>query len=246
MQKVKNLVPDASRRGFTIIELLVVVAIMGMLASVLVINLAGQRASRDIKIAENQLVTDIRKTQSYTLSSTLLPNGQDADYYLLKFDMSKPSQYKIQALYNVSVSPQLMDVQTINLPPDIQIASITPGSYPISVARSLAPTAQNFQSSPLCGLIAFAAPFGKVIFNDGCAPLNPTMPYQLSLSDDYYSKIVNFQNNVVCNGVYSSTPSPSVCTASTDSIMTITLTDLKDTVSKTITINGITGGVSFN
>ena len=90
------------KKGFTLIELMVVVSIMAILATAVIINIAGQRNNRNIIIAENELVNNIRTAQSYTLSSRVLPSGQSAQYYVLKFDFSEPSQYILQAIYNVS------------------------------------------------------------------------------------------------------------------------------------------------
>ena len=55
--------------GFTLIELLVVISIMGILATLMIVNFAGQRVSRSLLLAKNETVTNIRKVQSYTLSS---------------------------------------------------------------------------------------------------------------------------------------------------------------------------------
>lgn len=230
--------------GFTLIELLVVISIMTILVAVISINLAGQRAMRDIRIAQNQLVTNIRKVQSYTLSSRTLPSGESAQYYILKFDLNNPTQYTIQAISNVSTQPKLHNLETIILPPNIQIATITPATYPINIARSLNPTAQPIFSR--CALAAFAAPFGKITFNDGCNPVSFSSPYTLQLSEDYYAKIINFQTNVACDGNNGNPPNPAVCSASTDSTMIIMLTDIAKTISKTVTINGITRSITFN
>ncbi|PIR96556.1 MAG: hypothetical protein COT92_00480, partial [Candidatus Doudnabacteria bacterium CG10_big_fil_rev_8_21_14_0_10_42_18] len=40
--------------GFTIIELLVVISIMGILMSVIVANIAGQRDHQKLRIAQNE------------------------------------------------------------------------------------------------------------------------------------------------------------------------------------------------
>jgi prepilin-type N-terminal cleavage/methylation domain-containing protein len=246
MLNIKN--QKRSNKGFTLIELMTVVVIMVILATVMVINLAGQRAGRDIKIAQNQLVSNIRQAQSYTLSARTLPSGESVQFYALKFDLSKPTQYTLEAIYNVGTGPQMQDIQTINLPQNIQIATITPATYPIVINRLPANDrfgTGNFQqtvSPGSCTLIAFSAPFGKVIFNGGCNPSSPgSMPYTIQSSDDY-EKIVNFQINTPCD-VPANSPA---CSASTDSIMTITLTDTGHTVSKTVTVNAITGSVSFN
>jgi prepilin-type N-terminal cleavage/methylation domain-containing protein len=242
MLNIKN--QKISNEGFTLIELMVVVTIMVMLATVMVINLAGQRTSRDIKIAQNQLVSYIRQAQSYTLSARILPSGESVQFYVLKFDLNKPTQYTLEAVYNVSSAPQLQDIQTINLPPNIQIATITPASYPIAIDRSSANDAVNqpgnstYLQTPNCALIAFAAPFGKVIFNGGCSQSQP--PWDQN--NDDYEKIVNFQTNVACT----SFNNPPTCSASTDSLMTITLSDSRKTISKTVTVNAVTGLVTFN
>ncbi len=246
MLKVKNRKLSYNNLGFTLIELMTVITIMVILAAVMIINLAGQRTSRDLNIAENQLVSYIRQAQSYTLSARILPNGQAVQFYVLKFDLSNPTQYTLEAIYNVSSSPQLTDIQTINLPANIQIAAITPGAYPIVIDRTAA--GDTFYTSagistPLqtiaaggCALLAFAAPFAKVIFNGECNQQN------WDPNNDDYEKIVNFQTNVICN----SFNVPQTCSASTDSLMSITLSDSGGTISKTVTVNAITGAVSFN
>lgn len=225
-------------KGFTLIELLVVVSIMVILSTAMVINLNRQRSLRDLKIAQNQLVSNIRKIESYTLSSRALPNGQNAQYYLMKFDLSKPNQYVIQALYNVSSSPQyLVDIETVNLPLNINIAA----SNPVVITRSKNPLTQTPSS---CALVAFATPFAKTYLNDGCAMGgtvgNPTLVGSNPSTDDY-KKIINFVKN---NDCVSNTPP--TCTVSVDSKMTITLTSKDGTLSRTVTINGINGAITFN
>ncbi len=221
--------------GFTVIELLVVVTIMALLASALTLNLNSTRASRNVKLAQSQLVSDIRKVQSYTLSARTVQN-QSVQYYLIKFDFSQPTQYTIQAVYNADSSPQyVQDVETVRLPADIRLAA----SQPVLISRSVNPTAQY---PAACGLLGFAEPFGKVYFNDGCSPTPlPAQPYTLASSSDYY-KLLTYVANTACDN----NGNPPVCTVSTDSNMTITLTDTHNTVSKTVTVNGITGGVTFN
>ncbi len=227
--------------GFTLIELMVVVSIMVILTTVLTINLVGQRAPRDLRIAENQLVSNIRQMQSNVLSSRNLDTGETVQYYLLKFDLSKPTQYTLQAVYNADISsPVLRDVQTVNFPGNMRLAS----SSPIVIDRSATGIANETPAT--CALVAFSAPFGKVLFNsNGCALVNnpsgnpPSTLIDTNLADnDDYGNIFNFITN--CSGV------STICRVSSDSIMSIKLTDVSNTISKTITINGITGAVSFN
>lgn len=225
-----------SNQGFTLMELIVVVAIMSVLAGAMVLNLAGQRSNRDLKLAQSQLVSNLRKIQSYTLSSRLLPSGQTAQYYAMKFNTSTPDRYTIQAMSNISSSPQrLQDLETIKLPVNIIISQVVISSRPNS------PTTQYLTNS--CGLAVFSAPFGKIFFNDGCLVSDPN---NLQTGDDY-KKIIDFVSNIACVSVPPPSYSPTVCSVSTDSIMTITLADkLKLSSTKTVTVNGITGAVTFN
>ncbi len=226
-KQMSNL-PEA---GFTITELMVVVAIMGLLAGAMVLNLNGQRASRDLKIAQSQLVTNIRKIQSYTLSSRITPTGQAVQYYVMKFDPAQPNQYSVQAMYNISSSPQyLTHIETIYLPLNIRLAA----SQPIVVLRQNDPLTQVPAG---CALAVFSVPFARTFFNDGCSPGSlASDPYGLQPGDDY-KKIVDFVSNVGCS------VDPVACTASVDSKMTITLTDSIGNLTRKVLINGITGSV---
>lgn len=246
-QNTTKLNSTKSGDGFTLVELIVVVAIIVLLTSLFSLNLASQRSARDLKIAQSQLVSNIRKTQSYTLSSRTLTGGVSVQYYAVKFDLSnaKANQYVIEAVYNVGSTPQyVQDMETIILPPNIRLAAVSSPVYPVSISRNVSPTTQNPQTSSDCALVAFAAPFGKVLFDDtpsACPGILPNGAYQI-LSNDNYNKLLTYVTNTPCDV----NTQPPVCTVSTDSIMTITLTDSKNSISKTVTVNGITGSVTFN
>ncbi len=221
-----------SQKGFTLIELMVVITIMGLLTLAVSINLTSGRAARDTRLAVNKLVSDIRKVQSYTLSSRALPSGELAQFYLIKFNLSNTRSYKIQAIYNVSTAPKLVDVETVNFPPNININSLT-------VVRELNPITQNILNG--CVLLAFAAPFGKTIFNDGCSVADSANPATLVPTDDYYAKIINFQNSVGC---LSFPPyNPEICSASTDSKLGIFIKHTANAAIPAVMVNAVTGSV---
>lgn len=206
-----------NNRGFTVIELIVAIFIIGLLASLFIANVAGQRAARNIKLAQNQLVTDIRKIQSYTLSSHNF-GAISVQYYVLKIDLSKPRQYIVQAMYNVSSSPTLVNMETDSLPQGIRFA------------QNNAVTINGSGVSNACALLAFGTPYADAYMNDGCSPINPSLPYSISTGDDY-NKIVTF---AASNG-----------TVHNNSTMVLTLTDDNNTYTKSVTVNGVTGVVTF-
>lgn len=149
-QKPKN------QRGFTIIELLVVLAIMGLFLGAVLVNYARTRGPRNLRIAQNEMVTNIRKVQSYVLSSRNTSEGP-VKYYVLKFDEENPTQYILQAVQqdydNFSDS-----VETFSLPTGITITAVD--------------TQQPLGSSTVdsrCAQIAFSLPFNKMFLDTTCS-----------------------------------------------------------------------------
>ncbi len=161
-------------KGFTLIELLVVISMMGILASIIIANYAGQRSGRDLRIAANQLVTNIRKAQSYALSSRTLNGSIPVQYYILRFDAASNTQYSIQGMYNVKTTPpMLQNAETISLPTGITISKIT---------------VKGTQTA--CALVAFQLPYAKILNNTACTGAPPTVN-----SGDDYQKFINFITN---------------------------------------------------
>jgi prepilin-type N-terminal cleavage/methylation domain-containing protein len=165
MEKIKKI------SAFTLVELMVVVVIMALLAGAIIANYAGTRNSRNLKLAENQLVTYIREAQSYSLSSRELGGTTPVQYYVLRFDTASSTQYEIQGMYNVnSVPVYLQNAQTISLPTGVTLSQPLVNGTPSS-----------------CVLVAFQLPYAKILNNSGCSGGPPTV----NASDDY-QKILNF------------------------------------------------------
>lgn len=128
--------------GFTLIELLVVLSIMTLLMSAIVINFNNTRAARSAVLAQNETITNIRKTQSYMLSSRNVSENVPAKFYVLRFEKNLTT-YKIQAIDN---NYELSDVETVTLPDGVIVSDF--GAYKAK-----------------CLEVLFAAPFGKMYIN---------------------------------------------------------------------------------
>lgn len=140
--------------GFTIIELLVVLSIMGIFLTLILANYAGTRGKRDLKIAQVELATNIRKVQSYALASRNTDVGA-VKYYFLRFQENNPGQYLIFAIQNDTETITL--VETVNLPQGITISSI---DYTQPIGGSAEKTT--------CVEVAFALPFNKMYADPEC------------------------------------------------------------------------------
>lgn len=152
MKQIQNC---KNQKGFTIVELLVVLAIMGLFLTAILVNYAGTRGLRNLRIAQNELATNIRKVQSYVLSSRDTTEGP-VKYYVLKFDLATPTQYSLQAVQQ-DFDDFFDPVETFSLPTGITITGID--------------TQQPYGSSTIaseCAQIAFSLPFNKMFLDTTC------------------------------------------------------------------------------
>lgn len=108
-------------QGFTVTELLVVFLIMVLMASLAIISWNKQTPTRNLTLAQNELVTNIRKVQSYAVSTKNLEGLSSANFYVMRFEVSS-SQYEIFGVdSNGNVSAVL---ETVNLPSSIVFSEI--------------------------------------------------------------------------------------------------------------------------
>ena len=212
-----------SEKGFTLIELMVVLTIMGLLFAFFLVNINGLRGKRNLKLAQSQLVSNLRKIQSYTLSSRNISGSVPVQFYIMKFDMAAAKQYTIYAIYDIPASTgKLKNLEILKFPEGVKISSVDidlPGSY-------------IDQINTTCALVGFKAPFSKILTNgsSACNPANPGDSYNITSGDDY-GKITLFYGN---GG-----------TAASDAIMTITLREEQTNTTKWIKVNGINGIIDF-
>lgn len=141
---------NRKRNGFTLIELLAVISILGLVMSFVALNLNRLRGPRNVKIVTSQLITQIRRIQSYSLSSHNTPSGVPAKYYLLTIPSLNSKNYTISAIdQNLNLSPV---IDTVNLPEGIMF----------SLFKAELPSGSPVSPDPGCIQIAFGLPFGKM------------------------------------------------------------------------------------
>lgn len=140
--------------GFTVTELLVVVVIMVLMATVVVVGWNNQRPNRSLRIAQNETVTQIRKAQSYAVTSRNISAAVSASYYTVRFEVGQTS-YSINALGAASDDYNYAsDLETIRLPDGVSISELT-------LYNSL-----GVASSVDCVQIIISAVYGKMYFHN--------------------------------------------------------------------------------
>lgn len=211
---------NGQEQGFTLIELLVVISLMVMIVGAVIANYAGTRSARNLRIGANELVTNVRKVQSYALSSRVLPGNIPAQYYVIRFNPSisaSSTSYVIEGLYDTNTSPaKIQDVEQVVLPQGITITGV-------SVNGTMS----------TCLLLAFELPFARVLADSQCSGGPPVIT-----DTDDYKKILNFVLNNADTSVTS------------DSLSVITLSNGNGDQSKVLingvtgvvcpTVNGLT------
>jgi hypothetical protein len=122
---------------------------MTLITGLLVIDFASQRAIRNVVLAKNETATNIRKVQSYMLSSRNISANLPAKYYMLTF--TKSNTYKVQAIDNAYVFHD--NIEVITLPTSVTVSNLQIGS-----------------TSYECLQIIYSAPFGNMYVYGSSTP----------------------------------------------------------------------------
>lgn len=151
------------QKGFTLIEMLVVLSIMGVMAGLFIANYNGQSQVRNLKIAKSEFVTNARKVQSYILSARNVSTGSaesPAKFYSLSLGR-KRSSYVISG-YDSQTGVK-RDIETVKLPQGVTIERIDVFAAGQTVGQTVS-TAQ----------VLYSAPYGKmyVLGRGDCGDVN--------------------------------------------------------------------------
>jgi prepilin-type N-terminal cleavage/methylation domain-containing protein len=138
-----------SSAGFTVLELLTVIAIIGILSSVVVISFNRLRGPRNLVLARNELVTHIRQAQSYALSSRLTTNGTAAKFFALTIPSLPAASYSLDAIDSSYVV--LSGMEQYTLPDTVRITQV---QMELPAGTTLA--------NPSCLVVVFGLPFGRM------------------------------------------------------------------------------------
>lgn len=143
--------------GFTLVELLVTLAILAVFYGLVLANYANWRGPQYVKASANELSTNVSKLRSYALSARNL-NGNPARMYVLRLATGTPSQYFVQGL-EAAVGQDVFrnEIEKVILPGGAIIQSLR-----------LVPKGGGTATYPACVQIAFTLPFGRTYLNPAC------------------------------------------------------------------------------
>ncbi len=148
----------SSRSGFTLVELLVTLSIIAVFAAMMIVNFSNWRGPQFVKLAANELATNVSKLRSNSLSARSVL-GNPAKFYILKLTSgATASQYVVQSVSSSSPQDIFTDpLETIHMPGGTVIQSLT------LVDKN------NNSTTPACVQIVFALPFGRTYLDGSCS-----------------------------------------------------------------------------
>lgn len=162
-------------KGFTLIELMVVISIISIMTVIAVSNYNAQRRSKELSFAAQKLFDDIRKTQNNSIN-VLRHGGDDTSGgYGLHFSTSSPDEYIIflDTIKDKQYTGGDALIETIALPAGTGIGSLTGA---VTVAD-----------------VVFHPPYGKVsILYNGAEQVGATL--EINLEKDSQTKTVTINH----------------------------------------------------
>ncbi len=120
------------RKGFTIIEVLVVVAVVGIMTAVMLVSLSDSRSGEAVKVAAREVAAVVRAAQTYAVSGRITdPDKIPCEY---RFVVVSPDTYQIQYTHHprnddTCVGPET--VTSFTLPAGLTVSGV--GSIRFSV-----------------------------------------------------------------------------------------------------------------
>jgi prepilin-type N-terminal cleavage/methylation domain-containing protein len=161
--KFKKLKKQYSFRqsGFTLIELIVTISIMALILSLTLANLNGTEQARNTSIAQNILISDLHKIQTFSLNSANDTVGvpvSPSSSWSIHVNSTSPSSYDLQVTSN-AVVPVTTVYSTTNFPKGVTMSSL------FSITTS---TGACYWASDLT--IYFTVPYGRILMSYTARP----------------------------------------------------------------------------
>ncbi len=166
--------------GFTMIELLIVMAIMATLTGVMIPNLRGYNTNQKLVEAASQVQSDIRLIQTNATSGVKCTSSTAATWYL-QVDPNKPAAYKIG---NTCLTAAEASAETRTFSSGVTIKSI---QYTTGVSTTTASLAN-------CTRVSFSNIYSNLSFSNSnatCSISNAVDQVTITLSSSATGAITN-------------------------------------------------------
>ena len=113
-----------NKKGLTLLELIVVVAIIGIMSSVIFISMSQSKSRTALEQASREVAAAIRETQNYALTGKVLASNPD-DLPFRYIFMGNGSTYRVRYMYNSGGIPGTRTYATYELKNGVSMSNTT-------------------------------------------------------------------------------------------------------------------------
>lgn len=120
-----------NKKGFTLVELLVVISIISIISGVMVVNFRTSEQTNKLQRSAQQVVQGLRKAQGMALFSTEVPgkcSQNICEYYGVYFNKQSMNSYYYIFVSENKTYASGEDIETVNLENGIIIDSLSTGT----------------------------------------------------------------------------------------------------------------------
>lgn len=144
-----------NEKGFTLIEMLVVITIIGIIAAIFLPSYSDSFAAKSLSMGKKQVQSDIRNVQNYAYATMEFDASYPEGGYGIHFDISNSDEYVIFGDKRDGANPPNRSYDLIN--EEFEVKKLTDGVHIESVKVN------NTETSPVD--LVYEPPYGKVYIN---------------------------------------------------------------------------------
>ncbi len=172
------------KRGFTLIESIIVMVIIGIVAAIILPSYNKARNNKDLLLGREQVSGDIRMAQNYSFNTLKFGAAFPEGGYGAHFDISVAGDPKKYIIFADMDSDQEYDAeeefQKLEMPRSVEISSLEVDGFSVNYAD-----------------VVFKSPYGKVFIKSG-GSLYAKLEIEIK-NDDDETKIIEVEDSGLIN-----------------------------------------------
>ena len=169
-----------NQKGFTLMELVVVIFIVGVASSMIVMQYSNSRSAKALFLGAKQITNDVRMAQNYTFGALDAGGANPSGGYGIRFSEDSNSYiiFADKDSDKARKNDSSEDFQTINLPNDVKVTSLDVG-------------VDNYSDID----IVFTSPYGEVYIDGNNKDDGNFISLEIEISNSTGVKIINVSSS---------------------------------------------------